>query len=146
MNGSYLLMGLIFCMICVLEVFVMFFFGKLIKCIGYYGVLYLMFVCYIIRYVLYLFFYNVWYVLVVEFLYGVIFGVMWVVIIFYGGFILFEGMRVIVMGLVMVTYFGLGKFIVGFGGGVMYSSYGLRIFFRSLVVISVIICLLFVFS
>lgn len=137
-------MGFVFCMICVTEVSIMFYLGYLIKWIGYYGVLYFIFVCYIVRYLLYFFIFNVWYVLVIEFIYGVIFGVMWVVIIFYGGMILFDGLRAIVMGLVFVIYFGFGRFIVGFGGGVVYSKFGLRVLFRSLVVISIVICVLFV--
>lgn len=144
LNGSYLLMGLVFVTICIVEVFVMFFFGYLIKYLGYYGVLYFILICYIIRYICYLFIFSVWYVLVIEFLYGVIFGVMWVAIILYGGLIFFDGLVVIVMVLVVVIYFSFGRFIVGFGGGIIYGEYGLRILFRGLVVISVVICVFFV--
>lgn len=143
MNGSHLLMGLTLCMTCVSEVPVMFFSGKLIKCIGHHGVLYLTFVCYTIRYVLYSFLHNAWYVLAVEPLHGVTFGAMWAATTSYGGLISPEGMRATVMGLVMATHFGLGKLIAGFGGGAMYSSYGPRILFRSLAVTSAITCLLF---
>ncbi|PFX34593.1 Major facilitator superfamily domain-containing protein 6 [Stylophora pistillata] len=146
MNGSHLLMGLTLCMTCVSEVPVMFFSGKLIDRIGHHGVLYLTFVCYTIRYVLYSFIHNAWYILAVEPLHGVTFGAMWAATTSYGGLISPEGMRATVMSLVMATHFGLGKLIAGFGGGAIYDSYGPRILFRSLAVTSAITGLLFALS
>lgn len=146
MNGSHLLMGLALCITCVAEVPIMFYSGHLISRIGHHGVLYLTLVCYTIRYLLYSFIQNAWYVLAIEPLHGVTFGAMWAATTSYGGIISPEGMRATVMGLVSATHFGLGKLIAGFGGGAMYSNYGPRILFKSLAVTSAATCLFYVIS
>ena len=146
LNGSHLLMGLSLCMTCVSEVPIMFYSGHLIKWIGHHGVLYLVFVCYTVRYLSYSFIPNAWYVLAIEPVHGVTFGAMWATTTSYGGMISPEGLRATVMGLVSATHFGLGRFTAGFGGGAVYSKYGPRVLFRSLAVISAVTCLWFVIA
>ena len=146
LNGSHLLMGLSLCMTCVAEVPIMFYSGGLIKWIGHHGVLYLTLVCYTVRYLLYSFIHNAWYVLAIEPLHGVTFGAMWAATTSYAGEISPEGLRATMMGLVTATHFGLGKLIAGLGGGAVYSEYGPRVLFRSLAVISTVTCIFFVSS
>ena len=146
LGGSYLLMGLCLVVSCSAEIPMMFFAGHLTRICGYHGIFYLTFFCYSVRFLCYSFLSNPWFVLAVEPLHGMTFGVFWSAAASYGGMIAPPGMAATVIGLVGAAHFGLGYVTAGFAGGTLYSIYGARNTFRGLAVTLMVIGLLYAMS
>ena len=100
-----------FCLVCncVLEGIMLFSAGKIIKLIGHIPCLYIALFAWFIRFLSYSFLTNAWYVLPVELLHGVCFGLMYASASAYASIISPKGMTATVQGLIGGLYFGFGK-------------------------------------
>lgn len=94
---------------CLSETIVLYVAGRLIKRYGHMKCLYTVFVAYCIRFVSYSYLTNAWYVLPVELLNGLTFGLMWATVTSYGSIITLPGMSGTIQGLLSGLNFGLGK-------------------------------------
>lgn len=94
---------------CLSETIVLYVAGQLIKRYGHAKCLYTVFVAYCIRFVSYSYLTNAWYVLPVELLNGLTFGLMWATVTSYGSMITPSGMSGTIQGILSGLNFGFGK-------------------------------------
>ena len=109
LGSSQIILGLCCGMNALSEVGILLISGKIINLIGHVRCLYIALFAYAVRYLGYSFLTNAWYVLPVELLHGVSFGLMWAAATAYAFIIAPKGMSATVLGLMAGVYFGLGK-------------------------------------
>jgi hypothetical protein len=74
--------------------------------------LYIAFVAYTVRFIGYSFLTNAWFVLPIELLHGLTFGLMWAAATSYGSIITPPGMSGTIQGLISGVHFGFGNYIL----------------------------------
>ena len=92
------------------EIIMLFIAGKIIESIGHIPCLYLAVLAYAVRFASYSFLNNAWFILPVELLHGVCFGLMYAAASAYASIISPAGMSATVQGLMGGLYFGFGKY------------------------------------
>ena len=143
LGASQLVVGLSIGVTCLSEVAVFSVAGKLIKCLGYAGVLYLCLVAFMARLVAYTFIVDPWYVLPVESLHGFTYAATWSVCVSYASLISPPEIATTIQGVVSGVHFGLGWGIGGMGGGIVYKVYGAKLLFEACAVLCGVAMLLF---
>ena len=146
LGANNLLMGLSLAVTTSAEIPLMFISGYIIKKLSHEGVFILTFVAFSLRMFCYSLIPSAWYVLPVELLHGITFGIMWPATTSYAGIISPHGMAATVQGLASGIYFCLGSVISGFTGGTVYAKYGARKMFRGLSLLMIISGILFAVS
>ena len=111
LGSSQVTLGLCLVCNCLGEIIVLFLAGKIIKVTGHIPCLYLALFVYFVRFLGYSFLTNAWYVLPIELLHGVCFGLMYAAASAYASIISPAGMSATVQGLIGGLYFGFGKFL-----------------------------------
>ncbi|CAG5129735.1 unnamed protein product [Candidula unifasciata] len=142
-GSSPLVFGFILLINCCAEVPMLWIAGTVIKKIGLVSCLYLAFVCYGIRLIVYSFIYEPWLALLVEPLYGVCFGLMYAAASSYASIIAPPGMSATVQGLLGGVHFGFGKGLGSLITGFMFRGIGPRWTWRVYVIISAIILVVY---
>ena len=146
LGASNLLLGISLAVTTSAEIPLMFVSGFVIKKIGHEGVFYLTFMAFALRFFCYSLLPSAWYVLPVELLHGITFGLCWPAVTSYVGIIAPHGMAATVQGLASGLLFALGAVISGLAGGPIYAKYGAKRMFRGLSLLSVISGILFLLS
>lgn len=109
LGSSQVTLGLCLVSNCFCEMIMLFCAGKIIKLIGHIPCLYIALFAWFVRFLSYSFLTNAWYVLPVELLHGVCFGLMYGAASAYASIISPKGMSATVQGLIGGLYFGFGK-------------------------------------
>lgn len=110
LGSTQIVLGLCVFMNCMPEIVMLLFSGKIIKKIGHVPCFYLTALCYAARFFYYSFMTNAWYVLLIEPLHCVTFGLMYAAASSYASIIAPEGMSATVQGLVGGLQFGFGMY------------------------------------
>ncbi|XP_067661521.1 major facilitator superfamily domain-containing protein 6-like [Haliotis asinina] len=146
LGSTQITLGLCLVLNCVFEVFCLFISGFIIKKIGHIPCLYLACLAYAARFLAYSFLQQPWYVMLVEPIHGITFGIMWSAVSSYASIIAPPGMQATVQGLVGGLHFGFGKGIGSLITGYLFELIGERWTFRvlsiSAVVVLIVYCLL----
>lgn len=108
-NWSQIIAGLSLLMSCSAEVPMLFVSGRIIKRFGHVPCLYLAFAAYSVRFISYSFLTNPWFVLPIELLHGLTFGLMYAAATSYGSIITPPGMSGTIQGLIGGIHFGFGE-------------------------------------
>jgi MFS family permease len=111
-NKLKILPGLCVTFACLAETPVFYFAGRFIKRFGHVMCLYIAFVAYTVRFIGYSFLTNAWFVLPIELLHGLTFGLMWAAATSYGSIITPPGMSGTIQGLISGVHFGFGNYIL----------------------------------
>ena len=109
LGSSQVTLGLCLVCNCLTEIIMLFLAGKIIKLIGHIPCLYIALFSYFVRFLGYSFLTNAWYVLPIELIHGVSFGLMYAAASAYASIISPKGMSATVQGLIGGLYFGFGK-------------------------------------
>ena len=108
LGASQLLMGLSLVMNCLPEILVLFLSGKAIQHFGHVKCLCVVCVAYVARFLGYSFLENPWFVLMIEPLHGITFGLMYAAATSYGSVITPPGMHGTIQGIIGGIHFGIG--------------------------------------
>ncbi|ELU16919.1 hypothetical protein CAPTEDRAFT_106629 [Capitella teleta] len=130
-GGTQLLNGLCILVNCIPEAFVLIFAGSIIQKIGHVTCLHIAMLAYGVRLLAYSLLSEPWWVLSIEPLQAVCFGLMYAAASSYANMITPQGMSGTVQGIIGALYFGAGK---GFGsvvGGIIFENFGAVITFRA---------------
>ena len=111
-GSNQIILGLCIVMNCFAEVIMLFIAGKIIQRIGHIKCLYIALIAYIVRYLSYSFLTNAWFVLPIELLHGITFGLMYAAASAYASIIAPKGMSATMQGLTSGLYFGFGKYCI----------------------------------
>lgn len=110
LGSSQVNMGLALLVTCLSEMPLLFFAGTIIKRIGTVNCIYLSLAAYALRFLCYSFIQNSWYVLPIETLHGVTFGLFYAAASSYGSIIAPAGMSGTLQGLIGGIHFGFGTY------------------------------------
>lgn len=146
LGANNLLMGITLAVSISAEIPLMYVSGFIIKKISHEGVFILTFMAFALRVFCYSVIPSAWYVLPVELLHGITFGMMWPAATSYVGIVAPHGMAATLQGLASGVYFYLGWVISGFVGGTMYAKYGAKKMYRTLSLLMLISGVLFALS
>ena len=109
LGSSQLLLGLSLMMNCIPEILVLSVSGKILKCLGHVVTISIIFVTYFVRFFAYSFLVNPWYVLCIEPLHSITFGLMYAEASSFGSRMAPAGMHGTIQGLISGLHFGFGK-------------------------------------
>ena len=109
LGSNQIILGLCLVINSISEVAMLFVSGKVINLIGHVPCLYIALLAYAVRYLCYSFLTNAWFVLPIELLHGVSFGLMYAAATAYASIIAPKGLSATVQGLMAGLYFGFGK-------------------------------------
>ncbi|KAL7011869.1 hypothetical protein ACKWTF_014499 [Chironomus riparius] len=104
--------------------------GKLLKKIGHINAMNLVLVGFVLRFFLYSILSNPWYVLPIELLNGVTFGIFYATMASYASSVAPQGTEATLQGLVGAVFEGVGVSTGSFIGGILMDKYGGAITFR----------------
>ena len=110
LGASQLIFGLCLVVNSITEILMLFASGKIINLVGHIPCLYVALLAYFVRFLCYSFLTNAWYVLPIELLHGVCFGLMYAAASAYASVIAPVGMSATVQGLMGGLYFGFGGY------------------------------------
>ncbi|OWF35989.1 major facilitator superfamily domain-containing protein 6-A-like [Mizuhopecten yessoensis] len=139
-----LIPGLCLLVSCFVETPVLFLSGYIIKRIGHLFCLYIVFGAYALRFFFYSLLTNAWYVLPVEVLHSITFGLMWATSTSYASIISPPGMSATVQGIIGGLHFGFGKGIGSIVTGQIVEPLGFVWTFRLYSFISVGFLILYI--
>lgn len=122
--------GLCLLVSCSVETPVLFLSGYIIKKISHLWCLYLVFVAYALRFFFYSLLPNAWFVLPIEILHSITFGLMWAAATSYGSIISPPGMSATIQGIIGGLHFGFGKGIGSIITGLILEPLGFVWTFR----------------
>ncbi|KAK2166338.1 hypothetical protein LSH36_40g20006 [Paralvinella palmiformis] len=143
LGASQFLMGVSGIVVCASE-FVMFFLvGKVIKLLGYIGIMYLGLLGYTVRFCIYAVIRNPWWVLPAEVLQGITFSIVWVSMTAYTTMAVPSASLATIQGILHGVYFGLGSGSGHLIGGIMIGYVGSVITFFSFAGASLFVLILF---
>lgn len=108
-NGNAIIMGLSLMLNCLAEAPFLFMSGHIMKRIGQLPCIYLAFAAYAVRFIGYSFLVNPWYILFLEPLHGLTFGLLWAAATSYTNKISPPGTSATTQGLISGLHFGFGK-------------------------------------
>ena len=111
LGGSQLLLGLAMLMNCLPEIPMLFLAGRIMKAMGMVRCLYLVCVAQAVRYLAYSFLSDPWWVLCIEPLQSICFGLMYATASAYGSLVTPPGMHGTIQGLIAGFHFGFGEYI-----------------------------------
>ncbi|XP_052076348.1 major facilitator superfamily domain-containing protein 6-like [Mytilus californianus] len=142
-NKLKIIPGLCLLFSCIAETPLLYFAGFFIKRFGHFKCLYAVFIAYALRFMIYSFLENAWYVLPVEMLNGITFGIMWAAATSYGSILTPPGMSGTIQGLLSGVHFGFGKGVGSLVTGQLYSQIGIRWTFRLYGILSIVLLILY---
>ncbi|XP_052076346.1 major facilitator superfamily domain-containing protein 6-like isoform X2 [Mytilus californianus] len=125
-NKLKIIPGLCLLFACIAETPILYFAGSIIKKFGHVTCLYAAFLAYALRFTMYSILENAWWVLPIELLHGITFGIMWAAATSYGSIITPVGMSGTIQGLLSGVHFGFGKGVGSLVTGQLYSQIGIR--------------------
>jgi len=146
LGADEIVMGLSITFTCIAEVPFFFFFQRLVKVIGVRGILYLSFVCYVIRLIYYSFLQNPWLVLPAELLHGITYAAAWSACVLHAKSLAPRGLEATMQGLLTGTHWGIGVGVGALVGGVLLENFGAVDTFRITAGFAVCGMLIFFFS
>ncbi|XP_041458774.1 major facilitator superfamily domain-containing protein 6-like [Lytechinus variegatus] len=130
LGSPYLLLGLAVTLTAIAEIPFMYFSGAIIKRVGYAGVMYMTLIAYAIRYFGYSFVYNPWFILPVQLLHGITYGLSWPMFTAFANKTAPKGMASTLQSIVACCFMGFGAGVGNAVGGIIYENYGARLLFR----------------
>ncbi|XP_071511639.1 major facilitator superfamily domain-containing protein 6-like [Diadema antillarum] len=130
LKSPYLLLGLAVTLTAIAEIPFMYFSGNIIKRAGYSGVMYITLIAYVIRYFGYSLVRNPWFILPVQLLHGVTYGLAWPMFTAFANTVAPKGMAATLQSIVACSFMGIGAGIGNFIGGMIYHKHGARVLFR----------------
>ncbi|XP_022832726.1 major facilitator superfamily domain-containing protein 6 [Spodoptera litura] len=116
--------------------------GYVLKKVGHINMMSLVLLAFGVRFILYSFLTNPWWVLPIEMLQGVTFGMFYPTMTSYANIVSPPGTETTVQGLVGAVFEGVGTSLGSFIGGQLYGTYGGWITFRSFGIGALICCAL----
>ncbi|KAJ0184107.1 hypothetical protein K1T71_000530 [Dendrolimus kikuchii] len=114
--------------------------GYILKKVGHINMMSLVLFAFGVRFILYSFLTNPWYILPIEMLQGITFGMFYPTMTSYASIVSPPGTETTVQGLVGAIFEGVGTSLGSFIGGRLYDIYGGWITFRSFGIGSLICC------
>ncbi|XP_052076345.1 major facilitator superfamily domain-containing protein 6-A-like [Mytilus californianus] len=142
-NKLKIIPGLCSLIACSAEIPLLYVSGFFIKKIGHINCLYVVFIAYAARFIIYSFLTNAWSVLPVEMLHGITFGIMWATATSYCSILTPPGMSGTIQGLLSGIHFGFGKGVGSVMTGQLYSQIGIRWTFRVYGISSFVLLILY---
>ncbi|KAK2165146.1 hypothetical protein LSH36_54g05033 [Paralvinella palmiformis] len=139
-GASKLLMGICMLINCLPEVLILMSAGYLIRRIGIFGNICIVYTAYCIRLFVYAFLTSPWYTLLVEPLHSITFGLMYATVSYEANTITPPGMHGTIQSLIGALYFGFGKGTGSILSGQVYQIFGPKATFLAFA-ISAVICL-----
>jgi len=119
-----------------------FFSGRILKKIGHINTMSLVLMGFGIRFILYSLLSNPWWVLPIELLQGITFGMSYATMASYASIIAPSGTEATIQGLVGAIFEGVGTSLGSFIGGVMYENLGGALAFRIFGLTALVACLI----
>ncbi|XP_014671205.1 PREDICTED: major facilitator superfamily domain-containing protein 6-like [Priapulus caudatus] len=146
LGASELLYGLDLTAETLIEMPFYFLAGWVIKRLGHVKCLYVGFIAYTVRFIIFSYIVNPWWTLALNLFHGLSFGLVYTTMVSYSNIIAPKGTAATMQGLVGGIFDGVG---CGFGsllGGFIYESYGGAVTFRCFGVLALVSCILYWFA